>query len=687
MRFEWKKIVSQRRLGLLLVIVVLYNAAAFYQKCTEAPMGWSMGQVQEKFAQADTVLQEAAELEAELEEQLWNGGGLTDAGDYLTGSAWSELQLDRAVLERLDQCRDYEAYRAGLVSDAQVKLKLGLMGPAGSFAVKTVERSMATYQALAGTTVVASFSGGTELFTAFPLTDGLCLLFALLPGLWLLTAERGNGLLALTRTTWRGRGWLYRQKFGAMAAVLSVGFLLLYGSNAGIALWLFGPENWGKSLQSVYGFQGCAYSISVGGFLTAFLLLKYLWALCCGAILFALCSGSRSIAVPAFGAVCFAALAAALGGSASLWLQTASLTGLSQGQRFFQGLLYLNLLGAPVPQLAAAVAALAAGLGLAYGVGLWGFCRTPRRGTAQRKVLRRAHRARRHSLTWYEGYKLFIPCGGTAVLALLLAASVTLTVEKGFVQSREETQYRAYSMELSGAPSAEKDAFLEAEERRFADLSEKITAAYELYGDDAGVNPAVQELRNALEAQPSFEKAKMQYESLREGQVYLYQTPYSLLVGAAGKRAGLVQAALFCLTVALAASRCFTMDADTGVVRLQRTAGKTRQVWRRKLLWEGAFLLPAAAAAGLPRLISVERLYGPLLLTAQANSAEVLASLGDAWSLAGYMLAGAALLLLAGGVTVTVSALAAKRTENSILAFLLPLLAVLPMVYIVRMVA
>lgn len=337
MRYEWKKIVSQRRLGLLLVIVVLYNAVAFYQKCTETPMGYSMGQVQEKFAQAETVRQEAAELEAALEEQIWNGGDLVDGGDYLTGSSWSELQLDRAVLERLDQCRDYEAYRSGLVGDAQIKLKLGLMGPADSFAVKTVERSMAAYQKLAGTTAEASFSGGTELFTAFPLTDGLCLLFALLPGLWLLTAERGNGLLALTRITRRGRGWLYRQKFGAMAAVLSAGFLLLYGSNAGIALWLFGPENWGKALQLVYGFQGCAYPISVGGFLAAFLLLKYLWALCCGAILFALCSGSRSIVVPVFGAVCIAALAAALGGSASLWLQTASLRGCPRGSGFSRG--------------------------------------------------------------------------------------------------------------------------------------------------------------------------------------------------------------------------------------------------------------------------------------------------------------------------------------------------------------
>ena len=60
MRYEWKKVVSQRRLCLLLVIVVLYNAVAFYQNCTDAPLGFTMQQVQEKYACADTLEQEVS---------------------------------------------------------------------------------------------------------------------------------------------------------------------------------------------------------------------------------------------------------------------------------------------------------------------------------------------------------------------------------------------------------------------------------------------------------------------------------------------------------------------------------------------------------------------------------------------------------------------------------------------------
>lgn len=126
------------------------------------------------------------------------------------------------------------------------------------------------------------------------------------------------------------------------------------------------------------------------------------------------------------------------------------------GAKLFQGLIYLNLLGTPVPQLVVAVVLLTVGLTLAYAAGLLRFCRTPRRSTTQKKSLHRARRTQRHSLTWYEGYKLFITSGGMALLTLLLVASVTLTSERHILQSREEQQYRAYSVELNGAPSAER---------------------------------------------------------------------------------------------------------------------------------------------------------------------------------------------------------------------------------------
>lgn len=679
MRYEWRKIVTQRQLCALLLLVVMCNAMFFYRYCTRSTKGYTMRQIQEKYACAGTLENELNGLETQL-----RNGAVLESADYVTGNFYSELQLDRHVLERLTESREYESYRSSLVADAQVKLKLGLLGDGDGFSAKAVYRSMVAYERLTGTVSETSFSGGTELFTSFLLTDGLWLFFALIPSLWLLTGERASGLLALAQAAKHGRCRLYLWKFGAMLTVLTAGFVLLYGSNALIVTDLFGVENMAKPLQSVYGFRGCGYSLILGNFLALFLLLKYLWALCCGTIIFALCSGCRKAAVPICGIVCLAGTAAMLDGSTSMWLGTCSLLRLSQVQEFFQGQIYLDLLGIPVSQLAAAVVLLSVGTVASYCMGLCCFCRRPK-GSAQRKryTLLRPQQRTPHAFAWYEGYKLLIASGGGLLLALLLTAALAMTCVGGGAQALYEQRYRAYSEVLAGVPTAEKAAFLADESQRFAALQEKLAAAYQQYGKSADTNPAVRQLATELEAQEAFEQARCQYEALAPGQSYLYQTPYRTLFGADGRRMAYVQMVLYCLTLTLVFSRYFIMETESGVSVLHVTARASHTVQRQKLAWAGVFLPPAAAAALLPRLVSVMAVYGALDLTAQANSVDVLPALGDVWSVGDCLMACAVAFLLAGGSTLLVSVLTARRTGNAVMTLSLPLLVVLPTVWVV----
>lgn len=269
------------------------------------------------------------------------------------------------------------------------------------------------------------------------------------------------------------------------------------------------------------------------------------------------------------------------------------------------------------------------------------------------------------------------------MIALLLAAALVVTCVDGGTRTLYEQRYRAYSEVLAGTPTAEKDAFLTDEAQRFATLQKKLADAFQQYGESADTNPAVRQLAAELEAQEAFEKAQCQYEALEAGQSYLYQTPYRTLFGANGRRIAYIQLALFCLTLALVFSRYFTMETESGVSTLHATAGVSRAVRRRKLAWAGTFLLPTAAAALLPRLVSVTAVYGALDVTAQANSVEALSALGDVWSVGGYLLACSTAVLLAGGATLLVSELMARRTGNAVIALLLPLLVVLPTAWVV----
>ena len=128
-----------------------------------------MRQIQEKYACAGTLENELNGLETQL-----RNGAVLESADYVTGNFYSELQLDRHVLERLTESREYESYRSSLVADAQVKLKLGLLGDGDGFSAKAVYRSMVAYERLTGTVSETSFSGGTELFTSFLLTVDFC---------------------------------------------------------------------------------------------------------------------------------------------------------------------------------------------------------------------------------------------------------------------------------------------------------------------------------------------------------------------------------------------------------------------------------------------------------------------------------------------------------------------------------
>ena len=79
----------------------------------------------------------------------------------------------------------------------------------------------------------------------------------------------------------------------------------------------------------------------------------------------------------------------------------------------------------------------------------------------------------------------------------------------------------------------------------------------------------------------------------------------------------------------------------------------------------------------------VMAVYGTLDLTAQANSVDVLPALGDVWSVGGCLMACAVAFLLAGGSTLLVSMLTARRTGNAVITLSLPLLVVLPTAWVV----
>ena len=160
MIYELRKIAGNIPICIMFSAFVIINALMFFAYCTDDSNGYTMTQIQSKYRDIEGVKKQQEIMENSLRIE----GRPDFEGVLLTGDIYSEIQLNNEVLDRTAQAEGYEEYRAELIAEARLKLKLGIVGEAGSFEACSLERGADEYEALAGVVPVVSFFGGAELF-------------------------------------------------------------------------------------------------------------------------------------------------------------------------------------------------------------------------------------------------------------------------------------------------------------------------------------------------------------------------------------------------------------------------------------------------------------------------------------------------------------------------------------------
>lgn len=678
MTWELRKIGGSGRLCLLLLLAVLCNGVLFALHAAGDAGGYTVSALRQAMAQED--------LPGYVT-------GLEDRLDRASASgAWTEYDALRrelsaadAALARVRQAEEYPSFRAGLAAESRLKLRMGLFD---GFAARSLERGAAVYESLADVIPRAAFLGGAEVLLSFHLTDALALLFPLAAGLTLLTHERASGLVNLTRPTRLGRSRAYGRKLMAGAALSTAGFVLLYGVNALIAGLLYGFAGLDAPVQSLYGFAASPYRMTVGGLLALSAGLKYLWLLCCTALIFLLCCtalifllcarAANAAAAVGCAAVC-GGIAALMAGSTQLWLRNLSLWQLADGQALCREAVYLNLLGSPSDRVLLGAIFLTA---LAVIAGIGGaalYAQTPG-GSGKRVAFTWSLPRPRHTcLAGHELYKALISRCGLWILLAFFA--VIALLYGGFTPERSEFEvyYRNYSEFLSGAPSQEKDAYLASEQARFDELNEQLVELGRRYPDSVTFDREAEPIRNQLHAEDAFHMAQNQYRALRPGQVYLYQTGYQRLLGADALRQDVLELGGAFLAVALLLFGSFAGERESGVDVLLTASPRRRSVVRWKCAIAGGYVLLLTLALWLPGLLTVQRAYGPLDMAAQANSVQCLSALADNWTVGGVvlvLLAGRFLLLATAAAVVLLLSRRCAMVPALLLSLLLLLLPV-----------
>lgn len=459
----------------------------------------------------------------------------------------------------------------------------------------------------------------------------------------------------------------------------TAGFVLLYGINALIAGLLYGFAELDAPVQSLYGFAACPYRMTVGELLALAAGLKYLWLLCCTALIFLLCARAANAAAAVGGAAVCGGIAALMAGSSQLWLRNLSLWQLADGQALCREAVYLNLLGSPSDRVLLGamfllVLALAAGI-----VGAALYAQTPG-GSGKRVAFTWSLPRPRHTcLAGHELYKALISRCGLWILLAFFAVIALLYGRFTPERSEFEVYYRNYSEFLSGAPSQEKDAYLASEQARFDELNEQLVELGRRYPDSLTFDREAEPIRNQLHAEDAFHMAQNQYRALRPGQVYLYQTGYQRLLGADALRQDVLELGGAFLAVVLLLFGSFAGERESGVDALLTASPRRKSVVRWKCAIAGGYVLLLTLVLWLPGLLTVQRAYGPLDMAAQANSVQCLSILSDGWTVGGVvllLLASRLLLLAAAAAAVMLLSRRCAMVPALLLSLLLLLLPV-----------
>lgn len=668
MRSELRKIWKDPRLCVLLIVVVIVNAVGFYLHATRDLGGYTMADIRALYAQADTLEQTQAELNEKLEQALFT------MDDEAFRAINLQQQRNQAALDRITQAKNYPQHREDLIAESEIKIMLGLFGAEDSFEVRSLRRGIDVYGKLAGVQPEAVFLGGVELLADYRFTDWLLLVFAITSGLILLTQEKGLGLLLLTQPTKYGPSRLYWRRWLAAAILMSVGFAVMYGSNAVIAGVLFGFENLSTPVQALFGFANCPWAISVGEMLAAMLGLKFLWALACLAVVFLVCAGTGSGAVAVVKLAACAVGAVVLENSNDLWLRTLSLSRFGDCGQFFREPVYLNFFGYPADRLAVAVVLFLLLGAVCVVIGFVLFPRSPHGRLSLPGIsLHRGHT----NLFFHEWHKCLVTWKGIWVLVALVGLQVVCYGDYRPLNTEYEYYYRTYSAVLSGAPSGEKDAYLQEQQEYFNDLYVQLADIAMRYPDQQSFYRESEQVRLELRAEEAFMDAKQQYDALKPGQSYLYQTGYSKLLGEDAPQKTVLNFCKAFLVLILLLCPMFAQEKQSGMDILQTASKNAHRISRHKTVIWLVFALTVTCIAFLPRYCVVLTAYGGLDWTAQANSITLASQLPNFLTVGGLL----AFLLLSKLLIVTTAGWVvcriSKRSPNTIIAMIVSLAALL----------
>ena len=330
---ELKRIFSNRRLVLGLLLIFLINGILFYNAQTERDFGLDLsgpstgtisvgfggafegGQAKADGAESYAVYQkwlakykamplpEAAEtLERErtrlnnifeAAELLETDGGMfgqealqkyrEEQPELIRQLENGAVNLDQArldyvaadnLLRQISYLSGYGDYLASIQANKESMLSLSIFNDPNSFSSRNIIKTAEEFGGLEGVSLELGADGAVDAFMGFAITDYLLLAVLALICISFLE-ERKKGLWSVVHASPHGRLRLALRRAGILFGISAVSVLLFYGTNLLLGFSLYGGlEDLGRAAQSVEVLGKLPLPCTVGQFLTQYMLLR-----------------------------------------------------------------------------------------------------------------------------------------------------------------------------------------------------------------------------------------------------------------------------------------------------------------------------------------------------------------------------------------------------------------------------
>ncbi len=582
----------------------LTNSYSFYeQKAYVAaqrdvmamPEDQRLSYLQEKVKLLDACVRWGTETEPVISEDMRSCWDIYTSGAYLQydKDLFSERFLFRELLQEVQQTAHHTQNIESIIEEAKTKTSVSIFAEPDSFSYRNQLAAIDRFEDLLHITPVYDMSSGVLHFQTSAVTDLIALVAILLFDTEMAIGEHKSGILPILKATRKGRLPLISAKLVSNAFVSLLIAFALWGTNLAYCTASFGLGDLTRPIQSLPGFTTCILEASVGEYLVLFFFVKwFLYALvgilCIAAGLFWQETMLAWLTVGGFLGVSY--VLSQVISPISTWnmMKFINISNLIFSTGWLSEYRNLDFFGYPVDVFAASWGLLIVLSVLTAVLVCLLFCR--RNVPAIRQTQFRLPRwvpfqGISTALIWHELWKLLVECGVLGVLALLLLLNIreprTISYDIG------ELHYKAYMEQLAGPLTEEKQEYLDAESKRFAEIHQQIAklrkdhAAGEL--SETELNSLLPPLERTLMAEeilmsrvcPQMERI-LQLKTEGKEAHFVYETGYSYLFGAGTQHSKAGSAALTVAAIILCFSNVFPIETGSGMLPILNVSKKGR---------------------------------------------------------------------------------------------------------------